>query len=422
LNILNYIILFFFLLFPFKYIFPQTGWIEQYSGINTTINCIYFENHEKGIAIGDSGKIIITSDGGNNWISVSSGTSKSLRSMSFSSINAGYIVGDSGVNIKSTDGGFSWSPSNITNLDYNFATVFFLNENLGFAGGNNLQFTYNYIYKTTNGGISWDSLPEPYKGGYVKKILFVNPDIGWAVKFQPPLGTEILFKTSDGGNNWEFQFNNSQINSFYFIDSLKGWVLATLGSSYIFRTINGGQNWLSRHFCGINVGYSLFFINENKGWIGGGSNIHYTVNGGANWTNQNTNHEVNYNGIYFTDSLTGWAAGDSGVILKTTTGGVLTGFSNSSSEIPDQCYLSQNYPNPFNPVSKINFGLPRHGQVSLKVYNVLGNEVVTLVNESRPAGSYEVNFDGSNFPSGIYFYDLVVDGKIIDTKRMLLLK
>lgn len=142
--------------------------------------------------------------------------------MSFSSINTGYIVGDSGVNLKSTDGGLSWSPSNIPNLDYNFMTVFFLNENLGFVGGKNLQFADNYIYKTTNGGISWDSLPEPYKGGYVKKILFVTPDIGWAVKFQPPLGTEILFKTTDGGNNWVFQFNNYQINSFYFIDSLKG--------------------------------------------------------------------------------------------------------------------------------------------------------------------------------------------------------
>lgn len=417
-----YTILFSLSLFSVNKIFSQTGWIEQYSGINTTINCIYFENHEKGIAIGDSGKIIITSNGGNNWISESSGTSKTLRSMSFLSINTGYIVGDSGVNLKSTDGGLSWLPSNIPNLDYNFTTVFFLDENLGFVGGKNLQFADNYIYKTTNGGISWDSLPESNKGDDVKKILFVTPEIGWAVKVEPVLGTEILFKTTDGGNNWDFQINNYQINSFYFIDSLKGWVLTTLGSSYIFRTINGGQNWLSCHFCGINVGYSLFFINENKGWIGGGSNIHYTDNGGANWTNQNTSHKVNYNGIYFTDSLTGWAAGDSGVILKTTTGGVLTGFSNSSSEILDQYYLSQNYPNPFNPVSKINFGLPRHGLVSLKVYNVLGNEVVTLVNESQPAGSYEVNFDGSNFPSGIYFYDLEVDGKIIDTKRMLLLK
>lgn len=58
----------------------------------------------------------------------------------------------------------------------------------------------------------------------------------------------------------------------------------------------------------------------------------------------------------------------------------------------------------------------------MKVYNLLGNEVVTLINESRPAGSYEVKFDGSNFLSGTYFYDLEVDGKIIDTKRMLLLK
>jgi len=84
--------------------------------------------------------------------------------------------------------------------------------------------------------------------------------------------------------------------------------------------------------------------------------------------------------------------------------------------------LYGNYPNPFNPVTKINYDLRITNYVSLKVYDILGKEIWTLVNEKQNAGIYEVDFDGSNFPSGVYFYKLTVDGNIIDTKRMMLLK
>ena len=84
-------------------------------------------------------------------------------------------------------------------------------------------------------------------------------------------------------------------------------------------------------------------------------------------------------------------------------------------------YLEQNYPNPFNPVTNLEFGISDLGFVSLKVYDALGKEVRTLVNESRPAGYYEVEFDGSDLPSGLYFYKLEA-GDFVETKRMILLK
>ncbi len=70
----------------------------------------------------------------------------------------------------------------------------------------------------------------------------------------------------------------------------------------------------------------------------------------------------------------------------------------------------------------MGFGISKFGFVSLKVYDVLGNEVSILVNENKPAGSYEVEFDGSDLASGIYFYSLSVDGVLVDSKRMALLK
>ena len=96
---------------------------------------------------------------------------------------------------------------------------------------------------------------------------------------------------------------------------------------------------------------------------------------------------------------------------------------------PTEISLSQNYPNPFNPVTKIKFAIPnvemRHASslqmVTLKVYDILGREVATLVNEEKPAGEYEVEFDGSTLTSGIYFYQLKT-GEFIETRKMVLLK
>ncbi|MCU0373059.1 MAG: T9SS type A sorting domain-containing protein [Ignavibacteria bacterium] len=101
--------------------------------------------------------------------------------------------------------------------------------------------------------------------------------------------------------------------------------------------------------------------------------------------------------------------------------GVITGINPVALNTPDKYSLSQNYPNPFNPVTKINFALPKSGLVTLKVYDMLGREVSTLVNEVKTAGSYTVNFNASNFSSGAYFYRLESNG-FIDTKKMMVIK
>jgi len=93
---------------------------------------------------------------------------------------------------------------------------------------------------------------------------------------------------------------------------------------------------------------------------------------------------------------------------------------------PEDFRLEQNFPNPFNPTTKIKFAIP--GQtgndnllVTLKVYDVFGNEIATLVNEEKPSGNYEVEFDGTGLPSGIYFYQLKMNN-YDQTKKMVLLK
>ncbi len=89
--------------------------------------------------------------------------------------------------------------------------------------------------------------------------------------------------------------------------------------------------------------------------------------------------------------------------------------------VPEKFELSQNYPNPFNPSTKIKYQIADSNPVSLKIYDVLGNEVTSLVNEVQPTGNYEVTFDASLLSSGTYFYKLQT-GDFVEVKKMILLK
>jgi len=100
---------------------------------------------------------------------------------------------------------------------------------------------------------------------------------------------------------------------------------------------------------------------------------------------------------------------------------ILTDVKQGNTNIPQNYSLLQNYPNPFNPSTYIKYQLAKSGFVSLKIYDILGNEVRTLVNETKNAGSYKVKFDGSDLSSGIYFYQLKA-GEYSETKKMILLK
>lgn len=98
-----------------------------------------------------------------------------------------------------------------------------------------------------------------------------------------------------------------------------------------------------------------------------------------------------------------------------------TGIGNNGSSIPAKYELSQNYPNPFNPVTKINFALPKKAYVSLKIYNMLGREVGTLVSDTKDAGYYTIDFNASDLSSGVYYYRLESEG-FTDVKKMILVK
>ncbi|HMS66414.1 MAG TPA: T9SS type A sorting domain-containing protein, partial [Ignavibacteria bacterium] len=144
-----------------------------------------------------------------------------------------------------------------------------------------------------------------------------------------------------------------------------------------------------------------------------------TTDGGNHWNNQ-FDVPASFNSIFFVSPNSGWGVGYGGMIAKFNQ--TLVNVTEVNHRLQGGYSLSQNYPNPFNPVTNLEFRIDDLGYVSLKVYNVLGNEIRTLVNEIKLAGSYKVEFDATSLASGIYFYSLLINGNLTDTKRMILLK
>jgi hypothetical protein len=193
-------------------------------------------------------------------------------------------------------------------------------------------------------------------------------------------------------------------------------------TSGILKTTNGGLNWFSVFHDSFNT---VFFKDVNTGWAAG-TQMYKTTNSGSNWIIQNLPQPYyDVTSMTFTNDSTGWAVGWGGKIFKTTNGGVWV--TQIGSEVPAKYSLQQNYPNPFNPVTKIKFDIQKsvvssqNSVVTLKVFDITGKEVATLVNEKLNPGTYEVTFDGGNLSSGIYFYQLRA-GEFIKTKKLILLK
>jgi hypothetical protein len=175
----------------------------------------------------------------------------------------------------------------------------------------------------------------------------------------------------------------------------------------------------------------LNFIDNMYGWvIGNEGPVYGTTDGGENWILQfRSYNDYRLWSIFMLDQSTGWIAGQysssgqpqRGIVLKTNTGGFTYVEEKEINLVAEDYLLSQNFPNPFNPSTKIRYSIPETSKVVIKVNDILGNEIATLVKEDKPSGTYEITWNANNISSGIYFYRLQVGG-YIETKKMVLLR
>jgi hypothetical protein len=143
--------------------------------------------------------------------------------------------------------------------------------------------------------------------------------------------------------------------------------------------------------------------------------LFFSADTGRTWTQQ---WPKGGRDIVFTDPLHGWVLGDDTLLLYTSTGGV-TAVREDGHPVVQEFMLKQNYPNPFNPSTTIQYALPHRSQVTLVVFNILGQQVAELFHGTVEAGLHEVRFDGSSLPSGVYVYRLQAEGRSQSRKLLL---
>ncbi|MDZ7344073.1 MAG: T9SS type A sorting domain-containing protein, partial [candidate division KSB1 bacterium] len=200
-----------------------------------------------------------------------------------------------------------------------------------------------------------------------------------------------------------------------------GWAVGARNT--IIKTTNGGTTWTPQT-SGITTSSptlnAVHFIDANTGWIVAvGGTIQKTTNGGDTWSVLNL-PTPSLNAIYFMDSENGWGAGVIGAILKFSSGTTAVS-ERTVVRLPEQYILQQNYPNPFNPSTVISFQLPVNSHVTLKVFDVNGREVATLVEGEMAAGSHSVTFAPRDLAGGIYFYKLTA-GRFSQTRKAILMR
>ena len=433
-------------------------WSINSSFTQGTLTSIDFNKEHVGFSVGSNGGIVCTSDGGKNWEEVSSENIGEFKSIFFTDLKNGWAVGKQydnlvGIIFNTTDGGDHWKVQ-FRDSSYYLNSVFFVNPLIGWAAGmgriiktldggkswsqqysdnvTSIYFLDEYngwvintsgnILNTTDGGNSWYLInPTTQKINYYNTIFFRDKNMGFIAGGDQ---TSIM-KTTNGGIDWNTKATGSNILSISFADSIRGIAVGSNGT--ILKTTDRGESWSNLPRL-INYNFnSVYMFDSLKGLIAGNdlhnnSAVLYTSDGGINWVQQSLPTNGMINSMYFKNPNNGWVTGHGGIILKYHTDDTVTSiYEKGSINLPGNFYLSQNYPNPFNPTTRIKYSISSPVWVVLKIYDVLGREIKSLINEYQPAGNYSLLIDLAQNPSGVYYYKIQA-GNFIKTRKMILIK
>ncbi len=409
-------------------------WYKQDAPTTKDLFDVHFVNPDVGWIVGMDGIILHTTNGGLTWESqISQDTTRWLLGVFAHDKNTCWAVGVDTLIIRTTDGGKTWIhvKLNVPLLDYWVATsIDFIGQDTGWIAGyyRVTSLDNSFILKTTDGGLTWNKQYLP-----INLCVPVALDALTASYAYMSCGYSIMRSTD--GLTWQLVLDAPGEFAFTDIDFVTpniGWfIFGGNGVSNIYRSDDSGstaQIQLISSFAGVDIHTS--FVDTIHGWVvqhSGSTDaieIWGTSNGGWAWIKQleypYTPGYQRAKRILFIDSLNGWMVGEEGMVYHTDNGGV-TNIQSEGDVLPREIFISQNYPNPFNPLTTISYELPNASSVVLRVYNLLGEEIRTLVNEIKPAGYHSVNFDGGNLPGGVYFYRLQA-GSFLATKKLVLIK
>jgi hypothetical protein len=388
-------------------------WVQVSNGMGNQIVYSLAYSGNNIFAGTDSNGVYLSTNNGTNWTQ----TSLNNREVDAIAVNGNNIFAGTYYNFGvylSTNNGTNWTQTSLNNRSVFSLAV---NGNTIFAGTNNSH----GVYISTDNGISWNQTSLNNRNIYA---LAINGNYIFAGTFDFPINFYGVYLSINNGTNWtQTSLNNRGI---YALAVNGNNIFAGIGYPYygVYLSTNNGTSWTQTSLSNQYVN-SLAIDGNNI--FAGGSGVYVSNNNGTNWIQRNEglgNAVVEalciLNNYIF--------AGTRGYSVYRRPLSELVSIQPISNEVPQSFSLSQNYPNPFNPSTKIKFDIPaplnppKGGTLTrIVIYDILGHEAATLVNEQLKPGSYEIKFDASGYSSGIYFYK-IESGSFTETKKMILIK
>jgi photosystem II stability/assembly factor-like uncharacterized protein len=398
------------------------SWVNQTSGVNSSLRHVYFVDAQNGWCVGEGGVFLKTTDGGLNWQKNIIDNSL-LIGCYMDNSTTGWVGGDNGI-LKTTDGGLHWGTSigttNVTKID-------FVDSQNGFAVGGESSSHTAMVYKTTDGGSSWTTVLNTKDYSRLYGVIFYNANIGCAYD-----ENGLFIKTTDGGATWVNKSTGvtGLITAMRFIDLNTGFLSGhNETTGFILKTTDSGETW---NVLANNLTYALTDI------FGGGSStlwatagnpsgtfIYKSTDHGDTWNNVLSTGTKGWQSIFFVNEDLGWVVSSEGDIMQYN--GTASGINNKAGELINGYTLEQNYPNPFNPSTEIRYSLPNESSVKISIYNIAGGFISELFSGVKEKGNHILNFNSKGLSSGVYLYTIIAnstDGKhsYRNTRKMTLLK
>ncbi|MBZ0203394.1 MAG: T9SS type A sorting domain-containing protein [Ignavibacteria bacterium] len=368
-------------------------------------------------SLGSSSKLYKTTNTGFNWSELTTGNSQTIFSIAVDSMNNIFAANFSAGLLKSTNNGANFTTMPVSSF-----------------GSQNPQAVAcgkkGRIYVGTNGGGFYRSIDTgatfTFTGLASAQVISIvvdkyNSAIVYVGVTTAAAGPNGFYRSTDYGATFSANLNPGK-NIYGILQKSPNdlFTVSTTAGGPVDKSTNGGLNWTTAATGYIGRGIADGDLSGHI-YISGNGGVFYSTNGGVTFINDNLTFSANQivkSGNYMFAALSG--ATNGGVWVRAFP----LGIHNVGNEVPENFSLSQNYPNPFNPSTKIRFQLPignGRDRSKLTIYDLLGREIITLVNENLAPGTYEVEWDAAELPAGIYHYVLNY-GDRYRSRKMILIK
>jgi photosystem II stability/assembly factor-like uncharacterized protein len=271
------------------------------------LGALDFVNSSTGLAVGEDGTTVGTTDGGRTWTLRSAPSTATLRAVDLADTAEGWAVGDAGTVIHTADGGSTWVAQSAPTTA-SLRAVAFADRSSGWAVGDG-----GAAIHTVDGGVTWALQSTPATGA-LNAVDSVDASTGVAVG-----ANGLVIRTIDAGSTWTTASAPTRtiLNAVDMVDGANGWAVG--GAGIVLNTTNGGVKWTKQSTPTHARLTSVHFLDSATGWAAGDAGtVLRTTNAGATWTLQSTPTTAAVGGVRLTDSTTGWVVGGAGTILRAT--------------------------------------------------------------------------------------------------------